>query len=212
MPSITEQQLRAILPSCQNPASWVPHIEVGFDRYGIESSQRRAAFLAQVGHESNQFNRLEENLNYSAPRLREVFARYFPDDATARRYERQRERIANRVYADRLGNGPEDSGDGWKYRGRGLIQVTGKSNYRDAGTELGLPLVDRPELLQDPANAVMSACWFWKSRGLNALADHAPGANDDTDFRKITKAINGGLAGLEERRQIWLRARQALGI
>lgn len=212
MSAITLVQLQAILPKCKAPATWLPHLNKAFDRYEINIAQRQAAFLAQMGHESAQFNTLEENLNYSAVGLKKTFPKYFPSDALANQYARKPQMIANRVYANRIGNGSEASGDGWKFRGRGLVQLTGRSNYRDAGKALGLDLENQPDLLTSPETAAMAAGWFWRSRGLNPLADHIPKANDDTDFEKSTKIINGGTKGLKERRELWLNARKVLKI
>jgi putative chitinase len=153
---------------------------------------RVAAFLAQLGHESAQFKAVKENLNYSAPALVKVFPKYFPDDATAIMYARQPEKIANRVYANRMGNGTEASGEGWKYRGRGYIQCTGKNNYTACGKYLGWDLVNHPELLELADGAVKSAVWYWTSNNLNRFCDVG-------DMKGLTKAINGGYIGLEDR-------------
>lgn len=165
---------------------------------GLATLGRWAHFLAQTGHESAGFTRVAENLNYSATALRKVFPRYFTDDETAAAYHRQPARIASRVYANRLGNGSEVTGDGWRFRGRGLIQVTGRDNYRVCSIALFADerLLQVPELLEKPEHAVASAGWFWVSRDLNALADR-------NDLVAITKKINGGVNGLQDR-QHWL--------
>jgi putative chitinase len=162
--------------------------------YQITSMLRVAAWLAQMGHESEDFCVLEENLNYSAKGLRTVFPRYFPTDALALQYQRNPEKIANRVYDNRMGNGPEESGDGWKFHGRGLIQITGKDNYTHCSNALygDLRLLDNPELICDMDGAIRSACWFWNSRELNDFADNK-------DMITITRRINGGTNGLTER-------------
>ncbi len=145
-------------------------------------------------------------MNYNAKALRAVFGNYFPTDELAEDYARKPEKIANRVYANRMKNGDEESGDGWKYRGRGLIQLTGKENYTKCGGALKIDLVNKPDLLAQDANAaVAAACWFWDSRKLNAYADQ-------DDIRSVTKCINGGYNGLEDREQYLRRAKSVLGI
>lgn len=164
--------------------------------FEIDTAQRVACFVSQCAHESAGFVSLEENLNYSAERLLVVFPKYFKTAAIAAKYARKREAIASRVYADRMGNGPEESGDGWRYRGRGLIGITGKFMYRRCGEALGIDLLADPDLLTDKRWAALSAGWFWSDHGLNELADV-------DDFEKITKIINGGLNGLDDR-YAWL--------
>lgn len=163
-------------------------------KYSINTKKRVAAWLAQTGHESGDFKFLVENLNYSTKGLRTVFPKYFPTDYIASQYARQPEKIANVVYANRLGNGNTISGDGWKFRGRGLIQVTGRSNYKDCSTMLydSDLLLKSPELLQDVDGAIRSACWFWNKNNLNSLADAG-------DIVTISKRINGGTTGLQDR-------------
>lgn len=197
---ITEQTLRAALPLCRDPAAWAPALSAAMARYEIDGPDRIAGFLAQTGHESGQFNRLVENLNYTTPqRLMRVWPKRFPTEASALPYVRNEPALANFVYARRLGNGDAASGDGFRYRGRGLIQITGRSNYAACGTALGLDLLAEPDRLLDPANAALSAAWFWSSHGLNALADDRTGDDDLEDFTAITRAINGGTQGLQER-------------
>ena len=173
-------------------ASWLDPLNATFDRFAINTPQRMAAFIGQCGHESAGFRTLNENLNYSAQGLRNTWPKRFPDDATANAYARQPEKIANKVYADRMGNGNEASGEGWRYHGRGLIQLTGKANYQAAGTALGVDLVSSPDQVAAPEYAALTAGWFWDSHKLNALADK----QDNTG---ITKAINGGTLGLDDR-------------
>jgi len=164
--------------------------------YKIDTPLRICHFLAQVIHESGHFKYKSENLNYSVSALRSVFGKYFKTDAIANEYARKPEKIANKVYANRMGNGDEASGDGWKYRGRGLIQLTGKTNYANCGKSIGLDLISDPDLLTKSAEAcVKSACWFWKTNNLNALADK-------DDATNITKRINGGTNGLADRNKI----------
>lgn len=161
-------------------------------KFDISTPQRQAAFLAQCAHESANFSAVVENLNYSKEALVKVWPKHFPSIAFATAYHRNPQKIANRAYRDRMGNGPEESGDGWRYRGRGFIQVTGKNNYTLCGKALGLDLVSTPELLEDPKYIVLSAGWFWNANGLNAFADKE-------DIVNMTKRINGGTHGLEDR-------------
>ena len=198
---ITEQQLLQILPNAGRQAGvFVPVLNTAMGKYAIVTRLRVAAFIAQVGHESGQLTRLVENLNYSADGLMKTWPSRF-DLVRATACARKPEQIANVVYADRMGNaGP---GDGWKYRGRGLIQVTGKTNYAACGEALGLDLINQPELLERPQYAAMSAAWFWSTRGLNTLADQG-------EFMKITRRINGGLNGLADRQALYDNALKVL--
>jgi putative chitinase len=197
---LTADTLRAVFPGCLAPDAWAQALAPAMERYEINTVPRTCAFLAQTGFESSQFNRLVESLYYkSAARLMKVWPKRFPTEAAAQPYVADEERLGNFVYANRLGNGDAASGDGYLFRGRGIIQITGRSNYAAAGKVLGLDLVAHPELLIDPRNAAMSAAWFWKSRGLNELADDRTDDNDLEDFRKITFLINGGYQGLAER-------------
>ena len=159
---------------------------------GIDTPLRVAHFLAQVIHESGHFRTNVENLNYSASALQSVFKKYFPNETLANQYARQPEKIANRVYANRMGNGDEASGDGWKYRGRGLIQLTGFNNYKQCKDEMKIDIVKNPDLLLVPEYSLKSACWFWNKNNLNQYADK-------DDIKTITKRINGGENGLEDR-------------
>ncbi|EMB4306735.1 glycoside hydrolase family 19 protein [Pseudomonas aeruginosa] len=206
---ITEQQLLQIFPNAGHRAGFfVPALNVAMKRFGITSPVRVAAFLAQVGHESSQLTRLVENLNYSAQGLAATWpSRYRGADgqpnALAQRLARNPRAIANNAYASRNGNGDEVSGDGWRFRGRGLLQITGRSNYRAAGAGLGQPLEHEPELLKQPAFAALSAAWWWSTHGLNELADRG-------EFAAITRRINGGLIGQAERMALWERAKRVL--
>lgn len=154
---------------------------------------RLAGFLAQVAHESGGFNATVENLNYSAKGLMGTFKKYFPNEEIAKAYERQPEKIANRVYANRMHNGDENSGDGFKFRGRGLIQLTGRDNYTKFANDLGISIEDTVAYLETPNGAVSSAGWFWDNNKLNQYCDSG-------DFVTLTKRINGGTIGLEERK------------
>jgi len=207
---LTEQQLTLIMPGCTDPATWTAALNPAMARFEITSPERMAAFLAQIAHESGQLTRLSENLNYSAKRLMQVWPNRFPTMEKALQYERNPEKLANCVYAKRLSNGDETSGDGWRYRGRGLIQLTGRGNYRAASQGIGLPLEEQPDLLLQPDPAALSAAWFWKSHGLNELADDRNEDNDTEDFKTITRRINGGTVGLKERTAFWERAKGVL--
>ncbi|WEJ72842.1 glycoside hydrolase family 19 protein [Pseudomonas sp. PSE14] len=207
---IDERQLLLILPNARPVAGvFLPALDAAMGEFGIDAPPRAAAFLAQIGHESAQLSRCVESLTYSAQRLAAVWPRRFRSadgspTALAREIAYQPERIANIVYAGRNGNGDEASGDGWRFRGRGLLQVTGRSNYRAVGEGLAQPFVARPQLLGEPRWACRSAAWWWQRHGLNELADSGR-------FEEITRTINGGLNGLEERTRLWLRAQEVLG-
>lgn len=162
-------------------------------KYGVNTPLRLAHFFAQIDHESG-LRPISENLNYSAQGLKRVFGKYFTD-LEAVNAARKPELIANRVYANRMGNGNEASGDGWKYRGRGFIQITGKNNYKALTESTGIDYVNNPELLLTEADSMISALWFWDLRGLNRYAD-----NDD--INQITRRINGGYNGLEHRKEL----------
>jgi len=210
MPDLSSSQLAAIMPACPDAESWTPALNAAMQQFEITTTERMAAFLAQLAHESGQMKRLTENLNYSAQRLMQVWPARFPTLGKAQLYERNPEKLANYVYAKRLGNGDETSGDGWHFRGRGLIQLTGRGNYRSAAQGIGQPLEEQPELLEQPGAAALSAAWFWKSHGLNELADDQNDDNDTDDFKTITKRINGGTVGLKERMAFWEKAKTVL--
>lgn len=160
----------------------------------INTQLRIAHFMSQIEHESG-LKPISENLNYSAKGLSENFKKYFSTMAIANFYARNPEKIANRVYANRMGNGSEESGEGWKFRGRGFIQITGKENYFRLANDTDLDCLKNPDLLLYEANAMISAIWFWNLKGLNALADK-------DDIIGITKKINGGLNGIEHRKEL----------
>lgn len=221
MKKITAAQLAAILPKNTKTAQWTPILNDTMKEFGIDLNYDRiAAFLAQIAHESGELRRLIESLKYTkAQTICDTWPDRFPTLADAAPYvstkgvnDGKDQALANRVYGDRLGNGPIASGDGWKFRGRGLIQTTGRGNYEQVGGVLGLNLVANPDLLTQPVNAARSAGYFWQSRGLNALADDFSNDNDDSDFKTITKLINGGTKGLSDRRINWARARKVLGL
>lgn len=172
--------------------------------YQVDTPARLAAFLAQVAHESAELTALTENLNYSAEGLLRTWPARF-SHAEAHEFARKPERIAERVYSGRLGNGSEGSGDGWRYRGRGPIQLTGRANYQEAGEALGIDLVSLPELVEQPLLGAMVAGRFWQTRNCNELADVG-------DFRGITRKINGALTGIDSRLAYWRAAKAALGV
>lgn len=201
---LNADMLRKAFPLCADAEDWAAALLPAMERFRITTKGRIAAFLAQVGHESGGFQRLEENLVYRTPsRLAAVWPRRFCDAGAAEPFVGNAEDLANFVYAGRMGNGDPASGDGYRFRGRGLIQLTGRENYARAAAALGLDLLAQPELLSAHGPAALSAAWFWDDRGLNALAD--AGA-----FEEITRRINGGVTGLEERRELLRRVRAAM--
>jgi len=163
-----------------------------FEVFDINNPRRQAAFLAQCGHESGGLNLTEENLHYKAATLTKLWPKKFPADVAAQYAKMGPEAIGSRTYGGRMGNGDESTGDGYRYRGRGLIQLTGKDNYSACGDALGMDLISEPDLVSDNPVAVLSAGWFWDTHHLNALADAE-------DLLTMTKRINGGTIGLEER-------------
>jgi len=199
--SITQQQLVQILTHAGPVAGFfTPLLNVAMHQYQIIGPERTAAFIAQLGHESGHLAKVTENLNYSAEALRLTWPKRF-DIALANSVARKPQLIASIVYGNRMGN--TAPGDGWKYRGRGLIQITGKGNYRACGEALGLELVAEPELLEKPQHACMSAAWFWATNGLNTLADAG-------DLYQITQRINGGQNGATDRQALYTRALKVL--
>lgn len=185
---LSDADLLAICPALgRRVGEWVEPINAALDAAQCNTTDRAAMFLAQARHESEQFTRLEENLNYSSGALVATFPTHFTTDE-AHAYERQPQRIANKVYASRMGNGDEESGDGWRYRGRGLFQITGRDNYHEVGVALlssGEALLKEPDLLLRPDFAALSAAWYWIANGLNALADLG-------DFDGVSDVINKG--------------------
>jgi putative chitinase len=169
---------------------WFEPLQETFEKYQINTPKRQACFIGQCMHESGGFKHLKENLNYSAKALMNTWPSRFPDMDTAEKFERQPEKIANKVYSGRMGN--TEDGDGAKYIGRGLIQLTGKDNYKAFGDAIGEDLVANPQLVEEPRYAALSAGWFWNKRGLNALADAM-------DITTLTIRINGGKIGIDDR-------------
>jgi putative chitinase len=181
---------------------WEEPLQATFDKYDISNVKRQAAFLGQCAHESGNFKTLQENLNYSAEGLMKTWPSRFSTKEIADQYARQPAKIAGKVYNGRLGNTSEEEAS--KYLGRGLIQLTGKENYERCGLAIGVDLLSDPNLLLDPRYAAMSAGWFWNKKGLNELADQQ-------EHGQITKRINGGTIGLDDRIAKTTKATQALG-
>ena len=181
---------------------WLEPLNNAFQKYDISTLQRQASFIGQCAHESGNFRILEENLNYSAARLMAVWPSRFPSLDVANQYANNPEKIANKVYAGRMGN-VEDS-DGFAFRGRGLVQLTGREAYANCGSGLGVDLLSNPDLLSTPEYACLSAGWFWNKKGLNDLADTG-------DYETMTKRINGGLIGLDDRKAKIAKAKEILG-
>ena len=185
---MTNEQLQAL----GIDSKWLEPLNDTFAKYGIDTPVRQAAFIGQCGHESNSFKVLEENLHYSTKGLMATWPSRFPDIATAEKYANNPEMIANKVYGGRADLGNIQDGDGWRFHGKGLIQLTGRSNVTVCGDALGQPFAEHPELLLEPEWACMSAGWFWNKKNLNALADAE-------DWTTMTKRINGGVIGLDDR-------------
>lgn len=189
---------------------WLPHISEAAHRYKIDANPRRvAAWMATVAHESARLTRVVENLNYSAEGLARTWPARYADmtgqpNATARRIARRPEDIANLTYAGRMGNGSAGSGDGWKYRGRGLIQITGRANYEATSKAIGEDFVSQPEQLEQPYYAALSAAEWWHRHGCNQIADTG-------DMAAVTRKVNGGLNGLNDRLNLYSAALAYLG-
>ena len=204
---ITQEQLKELLPKNPYVEHWHQALEQLFPEYEINTPKRMAAFIAQCSHESAGFTALVENLNYRWQSLRKVFPKYFPNDAIAQEYAskpNKQEAIANRIYASRMGNGDEASGDGFRYRGRGLIQLTGKHNYTWFAASLEITPEEATEYLMTFEGAAQSGCWFWETNKLNQWADAG-------DIVTLTKRINGGTIGLDDRIKHYEHALHVLG-
>jgi len=205
--NITKEQLKQIIPKNPYVDHWHGVLSKLFPDYEINTPSRMAAFLAQCAHESGEFTTLKENLNYRPVTLRKIFGKYFPTDALAEQYcskPNKQEAIANRVYANRMGNGDEASGDGFRYCGRGLIQLTGRDNYSWFAASLQISPEDASEYLQTFEGAAQSACWFWETNNLNAFADVG-------DLVTMTKRINGGTIGMEDRQHKYMHSMKVFG-
>ena len=204
---ITVNQLKQLLPKNPYVDHWHHALEQLFPDYEIDTPKRMAAFIAQCAHESGGFMVLKENLNYKAPSLRKLFSKYFPTDELAQQYAskpNKQEAIASRIYANRMGNGDEASKEGYKFCGRGLIQLTGRSNYQAFADSLEMSIDDVPEYLATFEGAAQSACWFWETNKLNQWADKG-------DIVTLTKRINGGTIGLEDRIKHYEHALHIIG-
>jgi putative chitinase len=204
---LTLGQLKQMLPKNPYVADWHEALSQLLPDYDINTPQRIAAFVAQCAHESGNFMVLKENLNYRPATLRKIFPKYFPTDAIANDYATRLNKqmhIASRAYANRMGNGDEASLEGWKFCGRGLIQLTGKNNYQAFADSLEMNINDVPEYLGTFEGAAQSACWFWETNNLNRFADK-------NDIKGLTKAINGGYIGLEDRIKHYNHALHVMG-
>ena len=201
---ITQEQLQSCIGDNPYLEQWCHALNQILPEYGIDTPQRVAAFIAQCAHESNGFRALKENLNYKAESLMKIFHKYFPTAELANQYAHNQEAIANRVYANRMGNGPEESGDGYRYCGRGLIQLTGKDNYQSFADSIDTDIEQLPEYLGTFEGALQSACWFWETNNLNQYADN-------NDILTMTKRINGGTIGLEDRQKHYQHALHVFG-
>jgi putative chitinase len=199
---LDEEKLYKIIPRAPGIPEWFDLIQVHLEPAFINVPERVGMFLAQTSHESNGFTVIEENLNYSANGLLKIFRKYFNADSAAR-YHRRPQDIANIVYANRMGNGPESSGDGWKFRGRGLIQVTGSNNYHAFASFLQISIDECVEYMGTKEGALHSAVWYWNVNGLNKVADAG-------DVERSTRIINGGLIGIEERKSEYNRIMRIL--
>jgi putative chitinase len=199
--TFNETQLSILIPSNKRYLDWYVILQQELPKYGIDTKERVAAFIAQCGHESLDFTVLAENLNYSADALLRVFPKYFSSISIAQKYHRQPEKIANRVYSNRMGNDSEASGDGWKFRGRGLIQITGKSNYIEASYYIfnNDSVLSNPQYFSTVIGAVQSACWFWYANNCNEFADAL-------DNDGLSRRINGGDHGLVDRNERYQKA------
>lgn len=201
---LTTRQLKDMVPGIPYADHWVEALNILLPDYGINTPKRMAAFIAQCAHESGGFKFLKENLNYKAESLMKTFPKYFHTRELADQYAKKPEKIANRVYASRMGNGDEASGDGFLYCGRGLIQLTGKDNYSWFAASLEISVEEAAAYLETFEGAAQSACWFWETNNLNVEADAG-------DIKKMTKKINGGYIGLEDRIKHYEHALHVLG-
>jgi putative chitinase len=200
----TKNHLKEILPGIPYLDEWYDALSKVLPDYDITTPERVSAFIAQCAHESGGFKALKENLNYRAASLCRVWPRLFPTMEIANQYAHKPEMIANRAYGNRMGNGDEASGDGHRYCGRGLIQLTGKNNYTAFAESIETPVEELPEYLSTFEGAVQSACWFWETNNLNQYADTG-------DILTMTKRINGGTNGLEDRKKHYVHALHVLG-
>jgi putative chitinase len=201
---LTKSQLVQMVPGIPYADHWHEALSQLLPDYEINTPKRIAAFIAQCAHESGGFKFLKENLNYKAESLTKIFKKYFPTMESTVGYAKNPQKIANKIYGGRMGNGDEHSGDGFKYCGRGLIQLTGKDNYNWFAASIGVSAEEASEYLETFEGAAQSACWFWESNNLNKWADVG-------DIEKMTKIINGGTIGLEDRIKHYQHALHILG-
>ena len=204
---LTEQQLKEMIPRNKYVSYWYHALEQLLPDYDITTPKRIAAFVAQCAHESAEFTVIQENLNYKATALRRLFPKYFPTDELAEQYAskpNKQQAIANRIYASRMGNGDEFSGDGFRFRGRGLIQLTGKTNVTNFAESIGISPQEAIEYLETFEGASQSACFFWENQKLNEFADRG-------DILMMTKRINGGTIGLEDRKKHYAHCLHIMG-
>ena len=202
---LSKEQLAQLIRGNPYVDYWHSAMERCLPDYDINTPQRVAAFMAQCGHESGNFKFLKENLKYRAASLTKVWPKYFPNMDIANQYAGNEEKIANRAYANRMGNGPEESGDGWRFCGRGLIQLTGRNNYQNFADSIETDINDIPAYLATFEGAVQSACWFWETNKLNQWADKG-------DMLTLTKRINGGTLGLDDRIKHYQHALHVMGL
>jgi putative chitinase len=201
---MSKDQLAQLLTNNPYLDYWYSALERCLPDYDINTAKRVAAFMAQTCHESGNYKFLKENLNYRAASLMKVWPRHFPTQEMANQYANKPEMIANKAYSNRMGNGDEASGDGWRYCGRGLIQLTGKSNYQRFADSIEIKVEEVPPYLETFEGAVQSACWFWETNNLNQFADTG-------DILTMTKRINGGTIGLADRQKHYEHALHILG-
>lgn len=201
---LSKSQLAELIKGNPYIDNWHHALDLCLPDYDINTPRRVAMFIAQCAHESGGFKFLKENLNYKAASLMKVWPRYFPTQEIANQYAGKQEMIANRAYGGRMGNGPEATGDGWRFCGRGLIQLTGRNNYQNFADSIETPVEDIPAYLQTFEGAVQSACWFWETNNLNRWSDQG-------DVLTVTKKINGGTLGLADRTKHYQHALHILG-
>lgn len=194
---ISEDKFKKTFPYCKEYKEWVNLLDNVLESKGINTKERICMFIAQCGHETLGWSKFYEILNYSDKALRVVWGKYFDNDNIAKEYDRKPEKIANRIYANRMGNSDEKSGDGWKYRGRGAIQLTGKNNYIAFSKDTGIDVVTNPDIILNDKNLILeTAIWYWNKNNLNIFADNK-------DILGCTKKINGGKNGLSERQHLF---------
>jgi len=182
---------------------WVDPLNETFERWHIDTPEEQACFIGQFSYESNHFKSLEENLNYRPETLMQLWPKRFPSHEEAMKYAHQPEKIANHIYSNRMGNRDEASGDGWRFRGSAICQLTGHDNFYHAGQALGIDLVSNPDLARQPKDAAAIGGWFWATHGCNQLAEAK-------DYNGLTKRINGGLFGAEQRVIVMQQAERVL--